>query len=318
MKIAAPLLLGLLSFLFAPAWPADRLKAADLDWPAATEIPQGEMAVLKIHSDAIVKVEGRLGKETIYFYGEPDGSFTAIVGADLEVQPKATVLTLEATTIDGGQVSYNLPVTFTSKAFKEESFTVAKGFDQYDAAAIKEIRREQAAFARAFAASAPDRLWEVPFIRPVPQEASASSFGSRRIINGKRRSPHTGTDLSSPMGTEVLAANHGKVVLVGEFYFAGGSVVIDHGGGLFTMYFHLSELRVEEGMMVRRGEVIALSGKSGRVTGPHLHWGARLANARIEPLELLRKLPGDLPAAQTVRQSPIKLENEYGAQGSSK
>ncbi len=92
------------------------------------------------------------------------------------------------------------------------------------------------------------------------------------------------------MGTEVVATNHGRVVLVGSFFFAGGSVVLDHGGGLFTMYFHLSEFKVEEGAMVRRGDVIALSGSSGRVTGPHLHWGARMANARIDPLELLTKI----------------------------
>jgi len=124
----------------------------------------------------------------------------------------------------------------------------------------------------------------------VPQEASASSFGFRRIINGTPRAPHSGTDLSAPTGTEVVAANHGRVVLVGNFFFAGGSVVIDHGGGLFTMYFHLSEFKVEEGATVKSGELIALSGSSGRVTGPHLHWGARLANARIDPLELLTRI----------------------------
>ena len=84
-------------------------------------------------------------------------------------------------------------------------------------------------------------------------------------------------------------------MLAGNFFFAGGSIVLDHGGGLFTMYFHLSELRVGEGTLVRKGDVVGLSGATGRVTGAHLHWGARLANARVDPLQLLDKIRGPWP-----------------------
>jgi murein DD-endopeptidase MepM/ murein hydrolase activator NlpD len=171
---------------------------------------------------------------------------------------------------------------------------------------LEEIGREQAAFKRAFAASAAERLWEPPFVRPVPHEASASSFGSRRIINGTPRAPHSGTDLSAPAGADVAAANHGRVVLVGNFFFAGGSVVLDHGGGLFTMYFHLSEFKVEEGSMVKKGDVVGLAGATGRVTGPHLHWGARLANARIEPFELLKKISNSGDRASGPTAAAIK------------
>jgi murein DD-endopeptidase MepM/ murein hydrolase activator NlpD len=141
-----------------------------------------------------------------------------------------------------------------------------------------------------------ERYWSLPFIRPVPQEASASSFGSRRIINGVSRAAHTGTDLSAPAGTEVAATNHGKVVLVGNYFFAGGTLIIDHGGGLYSMYFHLSDFKVGEGVMVQRGDVVALSGDTGRVTGAHLHWGMRANNSRVDPLGLLRKF-----SAQSVR-----------------
>jgi murein DD-endopeptidase MepM/ murein hydrolase activator NlpD len=167
---------------------------------------------------------------------------------------------------------------------------------------LAEIRREQAEFARVYGAPAGERLWDAPFIRPVPHQESASSFGRRRIINGMPRAPHSGLDLSSPAGTEVVASNHGKVVLAGNFFFAGGSIVLDHGGGLYTMYFHLSEIKVGEGSMVRKGEVVALSGASGRVTGAHLHWGARLANARIDPLELIRKISGNWQSPQPAAQ----------------
>ena len=110
------------------------------------------------------------------------------------------------------------------------------------------------------------------------------------MINGTARAPHTGTDLKAAAGTEIVASNHGRVVLTGDFYFAGKSVVVDHGAGLMTMYFHLSEIRVEAGAEVRKGEVIALSGMTGRVTGPHLHWAARAGAARVDPLQLIEKL----------------------------
>src|SRR6266571_1801948 len=212
-------------------------RAAELGkivWPKPVEVHQGELVEVKLMGNDLAAVEGQIGNEN---YRE-------------------------------------IPFKIKAKAFRKESFNVPPNFDRMSPETIEEIRREQAAFTRVFAAPNSDRTWDWPFVRPVPHEASASSFGFRRIVNGTRRAPHTGTDLSAPIGTEVVASNHGRAVLVGNFFFAGGSVVLDHGGGLFTMYFHLSEFKVEEGAMVKKGDVVALSGATGRVTGPHLHWGA--------------------------------------------
>jgi predicted outer membrane repeat protein len=107
------------------------------------------------------------------------------------------------------------------------------------------------------------------------------------------------------MGSEVFASNHGRVVLLGDFFFSGNSVVLDHGGALYTVYFHLSELKVETGSSVRKGELIGLAGMTGRVTGPHLHWGARLNGARIDPFELIKKVAGNSEKAREV-QGPLK------------
>jgi murein DD-endopeptidase MepM/ murein hydrolase activator NlpD len=137
--------------------------------------------------------------------------------------------------------------------------------------------------------STPERLWEGRFLLPISSEVS-SPFGYRRVINGTPRAPHTGVDLRAALGSEVFAPNHGRVVLLGDFFFSGHSLVLDHGAGLFTMYFHLSEFKVEMGGAVRRGDVIGLSGMTGRVTGPHLHWGARINGARVDPFELVNKL----------------------------
>jgi murein DD-endopeptidase MepM/ murein hydrolase activator NlpD len=260
-----------------------------LNWPARVKISQGEIFELKVYSEGLSSVEGRRAKDSIPFYALAPGSFAAIIGADLEAKPGVSKIMITAANHAGAHRRAETIVPTLPKAFRQESFTVAPGFDQLSPQALELIRIERADFALAFSTPAAERLWEAPFIRPVPQESS-SSFGYRRIINGKPRAPHSGADLRAPVGTEVLAANHGRVVLIGDYFFAGQSVVLDHGGGLYTMYFHLSEFKVDAGATVRRGDVIALSGMSGRVTGPHLHWAARLGNARVDPMELIQKI----------------------------
>ncbi|MBI3059358.1 MAG: M23 family metallopeptidase [Deltaproteobacteria bacterium] len=129
-------------------------------------------------------------------------------------------------------------------------------------------------------------MWDGRFVAPV-SGGITSPFGLRRVVNGWPRSPHGGVDLKAASGTEILAANHGRVVLREEFFFSGKSLVLDHGGGLYTMYFHLADFRVEKDSQVRKGDLIGWAGKTGRVTGPHLHWGVRLNGARVDPFELL-------------------------------
>jgi murein DD-endopeptidase MepM/ murein hydrolase activator NlpD len=274
-------------------------------WPNPVQLFQGGVVEIRVSGEGLAAVKGRIAQTGVYFYQEGESSFAALIGADIEAKPRIAKLVLIATGRDGSQRERSVPLNIKAKAFKTESFKVPPSFDQLTPEALEEIRREQRDFARAFAMSSPERMWEEPFIRPVPQEASASSFGLRRIINGVPRAPHSGTDLSAPFGTEVVASNYGRVMLIGNYFFAGGSVVLDHGGGLFTMYFHLSEFKVDEGALVKRGEVIGLSGASGRVTGPHLHWGARLAGARIDPLELLTNV-----SANAIRGGSLSVPDQ--------
>lgn len=278
------------------------------NWPKRLEAFQGDVVEVKVSGDDLAQVEGSLGKEKIYFYPGENNIVSALVGVDVEAKPSVAKLRVKVKSIGGAQRETEISLKIKAKAFHKESFNVAPSFEQMSPETLAEIRREQEAFARVFATTASERFWDVPFIRPVPQDASASSFGSRRIINGVARAPHTGTDLSAPAGTEVVATNHGRVVLVGNFFFAGGSVVLDHGGGLFTMYFHLSEFKVEEGALMRKGDVLALSGGTGRVTGPHLHWGVRLNNTRVDPLDLLRKFSGPSDTSLNPSKAASKLE----------
>jgi murein DD-endopeptidase MepM/ murein hydrolase activator NlpD len=264
------------------------------------EISQGDIVEVRIPGEGLAVAEGRLGKARIPFFSSPDGDYTALVGADLEAKPGLATLFVKATTSEGTQSNSQIPLRIKLKAFKKESFSVAAGFDQLGPGELERIRRDQEEFSRAFMTSVSERLWEGRFLLPVSSEVT-SPFGYRRVINGTPRAPHTGVDLRAALGSEVIAANHGRVVLLGDFFFSGHSLVLDHGGGLYTMYFHLSEFKVELGADVRKGEVIGLSGMTGRVTGPHLHWGARLNGARVDPFELLNNLETFVRSSGVVR-----------------
>ena len=272
--------------------------------PKPTEILQGEIVELKVSGRGLTSVEGWMGKERIYFHPNEAGFYAALVGADVEAKPGPAKVAVKGVTQSGARWEIVIPLKIKAKAFKTESFSVAEEFDQLGAETLERIRREQEQLAQIFSSSAPRRFWEGPFLTPVPRDIT-SPFGYRRVINETPRSPHTGVDLKAASGTEVLAANHGRVVLVGDFFYSGKSLVLDHGCGLHTMYFHLSEFKADAGMEVRRGEVVARTGMTGRVTGPHVHWGARMNGARIDPLELVDKLGAK---GETLQRAEIRIE----------
>lgn len=120
------------------------------------------------------------------------------------------------------------------------------------------------------------------FIRPTSGKFS-NSFGRKRYFNGEERAPHSGLDIPAPVGQKVVAPASGTIVATGDYFFNGKTVMIDHGQGLISMFCHLSKIDVEKGQTIQQGETIGLVGKTGRVTGPHLHWGMSLNNARVDP-----------------------------------
>lgn len=111
----------------------------------------------------------------------------------------------------------------------------------------------------------------------------SSSFGLRRIFNGEPRNPHSGLDISAPQGTPIVSPADGKVILTGDYFFNGKSIFIDHGQGLVTMYGHMDSITVQDNQLVKRGEQIGTVGMTGRATGPHLHWGVSINDARVDP-----------------------------------
>lgn len=199
-------------------------------------------------------------------------------------------LTLHRT--QGGS-SEQLTVTVAGYPYPVQHLKVAPEMTNPPPEQLERIRRESERSRAVWRAGTP-LAFELPLRPPLEPLPEARSFGSRRIFNGEPRDPHSGVDLSSPKGTPVMAAERGRVVIAANHYFSGKSVFIDHGDDLVTVYFHLDQVDVREGDVVERGQVIGTVGSTGRVTGPHLHFGARWHGARIDPTLLLGD-PGRFP-----------------------
>ncbi len=160
-------------------------------------------------------------------------------------------------------------------------------FVEPDPEELKQIEADSKLKAKIFSASAPEPLWSGNFRAPVTAPPT-DSFGTRRVFNGKLASIHKGMDFRAATGTRVRAGNSGVVVLARRLYYEGNCVIVDQGSGLWTISMHLSRIDVKEGEHVAKGELLGLSGATGRVTGPHLHWAVRWQDAYLDPAKVLK------------------------------
>jgi len=216
-----------------------------------------------------------------------------LVGVDLDVAPGTHPVTLEADSATGPATATH-DLVIVAKAFPTRRLKVNPDFVNPPASALARIQ-EESKLQNAIWSAPPTEpaIPEITFVAPVPHAAN-SAFGTRSIFNGEPRGAHSGADFLSPTGTPVRSPAPGTVVLARDLYYSGGSVVIDHGLGLFSFFAHFSAITAKSGDVVHAGDVVGRVGATGRVTGPHLHWTARLNNARVDPLalmELLKKQP---------------------------
>jgi biotin carboxyl carrier protein len=234
----------------------------------------------------------------VAFKGRPvmvvrqNGLWLAVLGLALSVEPGD--YHVEVTQPGSGETK--LPFKVLDKKYSVQQLKVPPGqvnlSPENEARVASETEKVRAAL-YGFSASAPSTL---RLVQPVPGRRS-SSFGLRRMFNGESRNPHSGMDIAAPTGTPIKAPLDGRVVDVGNYFFNGNNVIVDHGQGLLTMYCHLSKIRVEVGQTLKRGEVLGDVGATGRVTGPHLHWGVSLNGAMVDPALFLPPPPKKKPAA---------------------
>lgn len=271
--------------LVAAAQPLDVAVSHD-----ARGVFPGEAVLIRVSATRpVVEVEGTAFDKTIRFYQATDGAWLGLVGIDLLVEPGDHAVALRLTPASGPTLERVYTLSVEHKAYRTRELTVAPRYVEPPPEVSARIAREARQQAAIFATATAERHWRGPWGRPVPGEAT-SAFGSRSVFNGQPRSPHSGADFRAAEGTPVAAPNHGTVALSGDTYFSGGSVILDHGWGLYSYFAHLSKILVAEGDVVQPGQVIGHAGATGRVTGPHLHWTVRLNTARVDPLSLLEIL----------------------------
>jgi len=247
----------------------------------------GDVAIVRVDGPGDgASVEGAVGGRPLAFFRDGRG-YTALVGFDLELKPIHEAWWVKVREAEHPPRQLRGRLHVRGRDFPVQRLTLPGGMvnldPQTEQRAVAEARTLQAVY-RAITG---ERLWRGAFARPVEGDEPGSGFGARRIINNQPRSPHGGTDYAAPRGTPVVSANAGRVALVAEYFFPGRLVVVDHGLGLYTLYFHLDEVRTAVGERVARGQPIGSVGSTGRATGPHLHFGAQLGGARVDPERLL-------------------------------
>ena len=216
------------------------------------------------------------------------GRYEGLIGIDLD-DPEGPAVVAAEGFLDGARFHAESELMISPRKFAVQELTLPKGMAEFDDATLRRIKTEEVVLSRRFSRVTAPR-WRIPFLPPV-EEYRPANFGARRVINGHPRMPHSAVDITLPAGTPVRAIADGRIAFAGGQFFGGQSVVIDHGGGVFSLYYHLKEFSVAEGQEISRGDRIGSVGSTGRAIGPHLHFGVRVPGGRVDPTRLFA-LPG--------------------------
>ncbi len=255
------------------------------------ELRQGEALYVEIKTEMEVSsAEADLDGTPIFLYKRDGGGLAGIAGVDMAASPGLRPLRVLVKDLEGKPFEKVFQVKVHKGKFGVQRLTLPKEMVELKGEILRRVLEENRKVKEIFVTLRHEKLWHNSFIKPVDGPITGT-FGLRRILNDRPRSPHSGVDIAAPSGSQVGSCNDGVVVFAQELYLCGKTIIIDHGFGLYSMYMHLAEMRVKEGEEVRVGDVIGLVGATGRVTGPHLHWGVRLMGARIDPFSLLRLFP---------------------------
>jgi hypothetical protein len=278
------LLLYVLAAVLAPIRTSAQSFAVTLTPPM---VESGSPELIRVDAQATAKLDGEwLGRKLEFFRARDGQAWFALAGVDVEAPAGPSTLRIVVHT-GSDSLDLSRTVEIHPAHYRTGSLSVAPRFVEPGPEALQQIEAERQLKDGVFAASSPEPLWTGSFRRPVSAPPTAS-FGVRRIFNGKLASIHKGMDFRAATGTPVRAGNSGVVVLARPLYYEGNCVVIDHGLGLFTISMHLSRIDVQVGQRVDTGDRLGLSGATGRVTGPHLHWAVRWQDAYLDPAKLLQ------------------------------
>lgn len=270
-------LLGL-SICAAPAFSAAFIP------PRATVVPGG-VVTFRLPGAPDEKPVVKYGDRPVLVARQAEG-WIAVLGLGLSTEPGEYHVEVQQPGSNPRQLAFKV----VDKKYSVQELKVAPSQVNLSPEDEARVTNEREKVRIALETFTPDAPATLRLAAPVPGRRS-SSFGLRRVFNGESRSPHSGMDIAAPTGTPIKVPLPGRVVDVGSYFFNGNNVVVDHGQGLMTMYCHLSKIRVELGQQVKAGEVLGDVGATGRVTGPHLHWGVILNGASVDPALFLPPSP---------------------------
>jgi murein DD-endopeptidase MepM/ murein hydrolase activator NlpD len=251
---------------------------------SSPKLSPGSVVLLTVKSATpLASLSGQAFGRPVRFWETGPLEWRGLVAAGLEANPG-----IYDVDITGADTAAKTRLTVVRKQFETRRLRVGGEFVNPPVAEAERIASEAKRLATLFTRATP-RAWRGAFQAPVPGTAT-SSFGRLTVLNGEPRGRHQGADFRAATGTPVVAPNAGRVVLAEDLYFSGNTVVIDHGLGMFSLLAHLSRINVTAGTDVARGEMLGLSGATGRVTGPHLHWALRLSEFSVDPLAVVAVL----------------------------
>lgn len=248
----------------------------------------GEIIKLTVKSNSsIMKAQFNFGgKKYPLGEGRKDSEYFAFMGLDLAQKPGTYTIFVSILYEEGTHQTINKEILVSKKEFPVENLWVEPEYVTPPPEILERIKRESQLLNTVYEVYTSQWWGKGNFIVPCSGKINYN-FGKRRIFNNIPRSPHGGVDISSPAGTPVRASNSGEVVLANDLYFAGKTVIINHGLGVFTVYCHFSKMEVESEEWVEKGTIIGEVGSTGRVTGSHLHWGVKVRGKRVDPFSLV-------------------------------
>lgn len=280
------LIQGATAFAVAP------VKISGKNWQAALErkkIENGRASLLSWRGEGVkdpnaIRIDFLGQKLTPFKHPKTGDTLWAFAPVSYVQKPSTAKIAFTGTA--DKDLTSELPVEIIAGKYLRERIKVSKSKVELSNADRQRTMREAAEMDAIYASVPRERIWEKEFVLPVKSKVT-SPFGTQRVFNDVMQSFHSGLDLRAWTGTSIRSTNAGIVVLAKELFYAGNCVVVDHGSGVYTSYSHLSAFSVKPGDRVEQNQIIGKAGATGRVSAPHLHWGAKIAGVNVDPQVLI-------------------------------
>ncbi len=277
--------------------PSDSLSAITL---SAEEVTNGSLLLLQIDTRKLgppvrdMRIEFQQQKYPVYPHPvAPADNYFGLIPIAFRTAPGPATLMLSWTNSTGHH-RRTIPFRIVAGTYKTDELKVASSRVNPNKKNIERAQKEARKIKRIYAEGGVDRLWQSGFQLPMSSEIT-SPFGNKRVFNGQLKNFHNGIDFRARTPSPVFAANSGIVKLAENLFYSGNAVLIDHGTGIFTIYAHLSRIDVTPGQHIKKGHRLGLTGATGRVSGPHLHWGVKINGIAVNPIQLIEILSSLLP-----------------------